>query len=155
MGTRLTMNGFGFCKGMLVVLPLLLVVGCSSGGRHYSALQETLSIEILPNTSKQFVYRLAIPEAMRRPLVQVYDSPKEASQHRQREPLGEPAYRRLKKDTKRAVQVTGYCREGFLELDYRLSYEEMWMRGECREGATEKDRERFAGRDTLSIPEEE
>ncbi|WP_157209893.1 hypothetical protein [Marinimicrobium agarilyticum] len=138
-----------------MLIPLLLLAACSSGGRHYHGFQETLSIEVLPNTSKLFTYRLSMPESMRRPLVQVYESPKEAAQHRRREPLGESAYRQLRADTERAVRVTGYCREGILELDYRLSYEEMWMRGECKEGATEKDRERFAERARLPVPEEE
>lgn len=155
METRVTKNRFGPVKGMAVLIPLLLLAACSSGGRHYHGFQETLSIEVLPNTSKLFVYRLTMPESMRRPLVQVYDSPKEASQHRRREPLGESAYRRLRADAERALRVTGYCREGFLELDYRLSYEEMWMRGECKEGASEKDQERFAERESLPIPREE
>lgn len=154
METRLTQKRFGLVTGMVAFLPLLLAA-CSSGGRHYHGFQETLSIDILPNTSKQFVYRLTMPESMRRPLVQVYDSPKEASQHRRREPLGEDAYRRLRADTERAVRVTGYCREGMLELDYRLSHEEMWMRGECKEGASEQDLERFAERAQLSVPEEQ
>lgn len=137
---------------LALVAGLLLLVGCSSGGRHYGSLKETLSIEILPNTSKQFTYRLTMPDAMRRPLVQVYESSKEAAQHRRREPLGRAAYRDLREDAERAVTATGYCREGFLELDYRLSREEMWFRGECREGATAKDQERFAGRSTLPVP---
>lgn len=155
METRLITKRFGLAKGVAVCLPLLLLAACSSGGRHYHGFQETLSIEVLPNTSKLFVYRLSMPESMRRPLVQVYDSPKEASQHRRREPMGESAYRRLRADTERAVRVTGYCREGMLELDYRLSYEEMWMRGECKEGATEQDQERFAERAELPVPKEE
>ncbi len=148
----------GGCRwwlGVSGVLLSILLVGCSSGGRHYGGLKETLSIDVRPNTSKLFVYQLEAPDGLQRPLVQVYRSPKEVSEHRRREPLGDRAYRQLRSDAERAVALTGYCREGFLELDYRLSRAEMWLRGECREGATEADQTRFAERTELPIPQPE
>lgn len=134
-------------SGLLVAL-----VGCSSSGRHFSSLEETLSIQVMPNTSKLFVYQLTIPEGQRRNLVQVYRSPGEASQHRRTEPMSERSYRYLRQNTERALALTGYCRDGFMELDYRLSREDMWLRGECREGANQSDLNRFADRETLRIP---
>ncbi|WP_341937433.1 hypothetical protein [Marinimicrobium sp. C2-29] len=128
------------------------LMGCSTG-RHFASLDETLSIEVLPNTSKLFVYRLSSPDDRRRNLVEVYRSPGEARQHRTTEPLGDRAHRYLRRNTERALELTGYCREGFLELDYRLSHEQMWLRGECREGATDADIDRFAEQNELKIPE--
>lgn len=130
---------------------MLLTVGCSSG-RNFSGLNESLSVQILPDTSKQFVYSLTAPDMMRRSLVQVYRSPGEASQHRRQEPEGQRTYRQLRSNTERALEDTGFCREGFLELDYRLSRDDLWMRGECREGATPEDVERFSGVDELILP---
>ncbi|UZJ43316.1 hypothetical protein OOT55_11705 [Marinimicrobium sp. C6131] len=149
-------NGRGrWWLGVTGVLIGTLLIGCSSGGRHYGGLKETLSIDLRPNNSKLFVYQLDVPDARQRPLVQVYRSPKDVTEHRRREPLGSREYRQLRSDAERAVTLTGYCREGFLELDYRLSRAEMWLRGECREGATEDDRNRFAERSQLPIPQPE
>lgn len=136
----------------LGALAVVLLVGCSSSGRHFTSLDESLAIQIMPNTSKLFVYSLSAPEGMRRNLVQIYSSPDDASQHRRREPEGERSYRRLRQNAERAVRATGYCREGFLQLDYRMSRDDLWLRGECREGATEEDLERFAGLDELVVP---
>lgn len=132
-----------------------VLLGCTVGGRHHSELQETLSIDIRPNASKLFVYQLRAPEGEHRPLVKVYRTSAQVSEHRRREPLGNREYRQLRRDTERAVTLTGYCREGFLELDYRLSRAEMWYRGECRESATAEDRARFAGQGQLPIPQPE
>ncbi len=48
-----------------VVLVCGLAVACSTPGRSYigSNMQETLETEIMPNTSKMFVYRLELPES--------------------------------------------------------------------------------------------
>lgn len=148
-------GGYRWFPGAVVALVCSALAGCSSGGRHYGGLEETLSIDVRPNTSKLFVYQLEAPDGRQRPLVQVYRSPKEVSEHRRQEPLGDRAYRQLRSDAERAVTLTGYCREGFLELDYRLSRSEMWLRGECREGATEADQARFADRSRLPIPRPE
>jgi len=130
----------------------LLAGGCASSGRNFSELDESLSIQILPDTSKQFIYGLTAPDRMRRSLVQVYRSPGEASQHRRQQPEGQRTYRQLRANTERALADTGFCREGFLELDYRLSRDDLWIRGECREGATPEDIERFSGVDELILP---
>jgi hypothetical protein len=38
---------------------------------------------------------------------------------------------------------TGYCREGYLELGSSIGKRESSIRGECKEGATEEDRQVF------------
>jgi hypothetical protein len=38
---------------------------------------------------------------------------------------------------------TGYCREGYFELDNSIYMSESFIRGECKEGATEEDRQIF------------
>ena len=38
----------------------------------------------------------------------------------------------------------GYCREGYIELDSYFSRGRSYIRGECKEGATEEDRLAFA-----------
>ncbi len=41
------------------------------------------------------------------------------------------------------MQTTGYCRNGFFELYREQTFESFSVRGECREDATDADREQF------------
>lgn len=142
--------------GVAVVLAAILTAGCGLSPVHRASLQESLDIRVLPNTSKLFTYRLVVPESQRRPRVRPYDSVRDAREDRRpREPLGEGAYRELRARAQEVVRQTGYCRDGVLELDYRLSREEMWFRGECREAASEADMERFGEQSELAISETE
>jgi len=135
---------------------VFFLTACSSGGRHYSAMEESLTLEVLPNRSKLFVYRVAAP-AKSPALVQVYHpgNLEAARRQRQAEPLGEAALRKLRRDAERAIELTGYCREGFLELDHRLSRQLLWLKGECRESADAQELERYAQPSQVPIPSPE
>lgn len=145
-------EGYG-CFRLLCGALAVLLTACSSGGRQYSAMEESLTLEVLPNSSKLFVYRLAAP-ADSQSLVQVYHPGNlaAASRQRQTEPLGESALRKLRRDAERAIQLTGYCREGFMELDHRLSHQLLWLKGECRESANAQEAERYAQPSQVAIP---
>lgn len=136
---------------------VLVLAGCATtfgDGRYYTHMQETLDITVRDNGSKQFTYHLRVPEGERPPLVRVQRG------------LGEPrvrgnpgvdpdrrAHERLESNTERALRLTGYCRNGYLRLDKRVSRFHLWLRGECRDGASAEDRERFAGREMLEVRE--
>lgn len=133
--------------GMLV-LALVLAGGCSSAGRGFPDMDQQLSVQIWPNDSKEFVYRLSSDYAPRIDL---------SRSGRQAPPANLPsdrAYRQLQRNVDLALAHTGFCREGYLELDRRLGRSLMWIRGECREGATEDDRTRFGERAELPLPED-
>ncbi|MEN8205481.1 MAG: hypothetical protein ABFS24_05660 [Pseudomonadota bacterium] len=44
---------------------------------------------------------------------------------------------------------TGYCREGYIVLGSSIGRGRSFIRGECKEGATEDDREKFANSDNV------
>jgi len=44
----------------------------------------------------------------------------------------------------KTLDMTGYCREGFMELSRIIEVGRGEIRGECNEGATDEDRERFS-----------
>ena len=44
---------------------------------------------------------------------------------------------------KSKLEKSGYCREGYIELDSYFGRGELQIRGECEEGATEEDRVKF------------
>ncbi len=136
----------------LTVLLACSLAGCAlgGGGRHFSHMDETLDINILPDSSKQFVYRLQLQGRPEPDNPRVHRSP--ADRNYSQRGMVEPTdanYRRLQQNAERAVARAGYCRRGYMELDYRLSYHQLWLRGECREGASAEDLERFGDVQTL------
>jgi hypothetical protein len=49
------------------------------------------------------------------------------------------------------VKRMGYCREGFLEIDSSVSRYNLWIKGECKEGATDEDIKKFGTKQTLPV----
>ncbi|MFB2732623.1 hypothetical protein [Shewanella mangrovisoli] len=44
----------------------------------------------------------------------------------------------------KTLEMTGYCREGYFELSRNIESGRGEIRGECKEGATEEDKQKFA-----------
>lgn len=119
---------------------------CSSPGRSYvkSEMVETLEVEIRPDTSKMFVYRLRWPEALIPNHIRVENG---NGSSRPIEDggvsIGRGTYERLLRNATYVVEHAGYCHEGFLELDRSISRYHLWIKGECKEGATAADQQKF------------
>jgi hypothetical protein len=130
----------------------LACAACSTADRHFTQMEESLAITIMPDSSKQFIYRLNLP-AGAPPDPLVVPRRTDGPSHRPAQP-DRRAYQRLRENVDLALARTGYCRAGYLELDRRLATHTLWLRGECREGATDEDMENFGGRDTLPLTQE-
>jgi hypothetical protein len=131
-----------------------LLIACSTPGRSYtdSKLQETLEIEILPNTSKMFVYRLQLPEDKMPNGVRIERGGfQRIDDERGGIAIGSSTPKRLLENAGYVVERMGYCREGFLEIDSSVSQYNLWMKGECKEGATEDDKKKFGTKQTLPV----
>lgn len=128
-------------RGMLALSLALLLSACSSVP-NYGSIPESLSIDVLPNTTKQFVYRVGLPAAAEAKM------PSHVPAGR---PPGKRDYRKLQNRTAFVVAATGYCRSGYIQLDFRLSNQVQWIRGECREAASEVDIEAFGEKKQLSL----
>ncbi len=114
--------------------------GCSSVP-SYGEVPQSLTIHILANSSKQFTYRLGqAAEMSPRALVQ---SPRYVPDRRD--------YEKLQRRTAYVVAATGYCRTGYMELDFRLNMQQQWLRGECKESASEADIKHFANQSRVSL----
>lgn len=140
--------------GLLLTLLLGLLLACSAPpGRNYTdaGLQETLETEILPNSSKMFVYRLRLPQEAMPSHVRIAEGPRRARPGVGGIEINRNTSRRLEENTAHVVATLGYCREGFLRLDQSISPYHLWVRGECREGATPEDRQRFGQKNTLTV----
>ncbi|UTF61699.1 hypothetical protein [Gilvimarinus sp. DA14] len=134
------MNKANLKRLMLMAVLGAALAGCSSTP-SYGDLPETLSVRILPNSSKQFIYRVGLSPEMDRK-ANIRRGPTRAPDKRD--------YKKLKARTGYVVAATGYCRDGFLELDFRLSNYVQWLRGECREGASADDMQAYG--DITSLP---
>ena len=138
-------------SGFLLILSLL--VACNTTGRSYTdtSLVETLEIEIMPNTSKMFVYRLRMPEGRMGDGVQVERGGFMSGGGRSGISINSSTPRRLQENAGYVVEKMGYCREGFLEIDSSIAPYNLWMKGECKEGATEDDKKKFGTKQTLPV----
>ena len=139
----------------LLILAALLILGCSTNnGRSYvdTKMAETLEVEILPNTSKMFTYRLRWPEAQVPSHIKVArgDNKPDRSFARGGVDMGRDTYDRLITNTTYVVERAGYCREGFFELDRSISRYHLWVRGECKDAATEADQQKFGAKQILT-----
>lgn len=132
---------------------IVLLVGCSANGRHYVAteMNETLEVEILSNDSKMFTYRLRWPDDQIPTHVQISRDGRDGRRDFYEGGInpGRNTAQRLSQNVAYVVSTSGYCREGYLELDRSISRYHLWLRGECRESASLEDRERFPGQLSL------
>jgi len=139
-----------FIRVFGIVLMCGLITACSTPGRSYtgSTMQETLEIEILPNTSKMFVYRLQAPENTN---VRIERSGFQRSDDVRGIAVSGATQKRLVENAAYVVQHMGYCREGFLEIDSSASQYNLWLKGECKDGASEDDKKKFGTKQILPV----
>lgn len=133
---------------ILAVLLLLPVLGCSSGPAWQApAARESLIPEIHADGTKFFVFQRDYLRADREPGFMPSDVGV------QRRPP-EPGIRIGEFDVEQRLTLimltTGYCREGFFELYREQTFQSFSVRGECREGANDADRETFQQAITLN-----
>lgn len=122
---------------------VLILTACSTLTANDA--QRSLDITLLPDGSKQFVYRIAFRRDTRGDPRIAGSMQSDAMRRSSRRTPGERDYKALQRNTGETVAAAGYCHNGYLELDYRLSVNVFWLRGECREAATVADIERFEG----------
>ncbi|RYY04786.1 MAG: hypothetical protein EOO53_00230 [Gammaproteobacteria bacterium] len=132
-----------------------LLAACGTTGRSYTdgKLAETLEIEILPNTSKMFVYRLKAPDDQM-PNVRIERGGFGGGGDgggRGGVALSGSTPKRLLENAGYVVEHMGYCREGFLEIDSSASQFNLWVKGECKEGATEDDVKKFGSKQIIPV----
>lgn len=118
-------------KNLLWLPVLLVMVGCGNNMSKMQGVDEIFETEILDNDTKFFTFRL---------IRRTPPSPGVMSAGRPGDDLT-MAY--LEARLEANLAENGYCRDGYLELDSSLAISQTFIRGECREAATEADRQRF------------
>ena len=147
--------GDGCLRRLAQVLWLTLLAfcyGCAGPGENYikSDMAETLEIEILPNTSKMFVYRLRSSQGDAPAGAFIARTPNDRRPEQPGVRVNRNTPERLLENAQFVVAKLGYCREGFFEVDRNLSPYNLWLKGECKEGASDDDKQKFGSAQTLT-----
>jgi len=142
-------------RGSMVLVVALLLISCSANnGRSYveTEMTETLEVEILPNTSKMFTYRLRWPEDHIPTHINIARGGNNPGQEFAQGGVnvGRDTHERLLVNAGYVVEHAGYCRDGFFELDRSISRYHLWVRGECKDGASAADQQAFGTKQTLT-----
>lgn len=143
-------QNFSVVKQLLVVFGLsVLLIACATPGRSFTGrgLTETVETQILPDTTKMFEYRLqaaSLPDHVR--VVTPGQRPQQTGGVANHKSLI-----KLEENAAFAVNHLGYCKEGYLRIDYRMSQQGLWLKGECKEGATAADLAHFGSKNRFDI----
>lgn len=142
---------------VLLLIAFIIASGCAShkpdAGDFKNRVKDRFKTDIRSNGIKLFTYKakLEMPD----------DSNTELA-HRER--INQLKKQSRSKNTKRSIytpdlsdwteqielglsktlDMTGYCREGFMELSRMIEVGRAEIRGECNEGATDEDRAKFS-----------
>lgn len=151
---------------LFVPLVLAFVCGCSSNQKNEKP-QGFLATQITDDGSKQFVYTIDLPETQRQgKRGKGNGRPGNVAGHMQGSSnrgvsagvsagmgggsngggagRGQQGKASLLNDALEAeLKKTGYCRQGFMELDRMMQPSHTFIKGECVETASTNDREAF------------
>jgi hypothetical protein len=133
-----TTNPKNFCTVGVLTLAVLLLTACASDTDVFSARSEKFTTRIYANGLKQFQLAYEKPVLSEQ---QRNASMNGMHHNHTREKLAEEIIKRLELKLKE----TGYCRQGYiLSREFStLSLEDLVIKGECVEGATDADRKAF------------
>jgi hypothetical protein len=131
-----------------IITASILMTACSSQSSR-SEPEEIFTTTITDDGSKIFVYTLISPKAANRP-----QKGRDGSGRGGRGGKGGGGKRmaganqadlskKLEKGLDEKLATTGFCREGYLELDHYQSRGQSSIRGECHDPASAEDRVKF------------
>ncbi len=141
------------CRIMSIVLALffaVMVAGCSNALIN-TDVPRALNINILADGSKQFVYLLGHNDVDARMKPRVMRGSRKTQPAILKRVPSKHDYQKLQRHTAKIVLEVNYCRDGYLELDYRMTTTVIWLRGECRETATKVDLKHFGGMSNIPL----
>ncbi|MBM7070476.1 hypothetical protein JQC92_00210 [Shewanella sp. 202IG2-18] len=139
-------------KALLLVIVAALIAGCSSTKTAEEQteslrgrVKDSFSTEVKDNGLKLFTYKawkVRAQNALVHPLPHENRISNRKKSRRQLKKEYE-AYKKREKDWELAVELglertlkqTGYCKNGFYELNRTVLHETVEIRGECKEGA--------------------
>ena len=132
---------------VLMLFVFLFLSGCASNQRKNSEVNEILATNIESNGLKLFSYSLtmSMPQKGKGRGGRTGRDKSgggggaKLDHESQKNRMKEMVYEKLEL----MLTDTGYCREGYIVLDRYFERGNSQIRGECKEGATENDRNKF------------
>lgn len=136
---------------LISLMAVLLTLAACGGHSLRSDETETFSTRILDNGSKLFSYQLDTPsDSAARPTL-VFDA------NENTDPNTPPDMAPYSADDEKAriesrvlalmddkLKASGYCRDGYVVSERSIGFRRSVVSGECRETATDEDRNQFA-----------
>jgi hypothetical protein len=111
-----------------IILSAVLCLAACAGVRPAPTPSDEFSTEITTNGTKFFTYVRHVP----RGTAESY-----------RDSSGTKSDKTLDAAVQAKLDTTAYCRDGYLTLERYLANGIARIRGECRDGASDSDREKF------------
>ncbi|MGL4578876.1 MAG: hypothetical protein ACRCVV_02255 [Shewanella sp.] len=143
----------------LTLLSCVCLMACSSTidpAQLAGTLKDKLSTHIAADGLKLFTYQARLMdnrprshelrESMTADYPQRYPSQDPRQQQRQYQEQAailELWEKQVELGLNKTLEMTQYCREGYFELSRNISEDKGEIRGECKEGANEADRQKF------------
>lgn len=150
----------------LTLLSCFTLLACSSGpidpAEFAGKFRDKLTTDIRADGLKLFTYQAGFVEEYSRDVTERplrHGEPQlRPEEHRRQVPQDPREQRRLHQaqadaleiwgrqvelGLEKTLEMTGYCREGYFELSRVIESDRGEIRGECKEGATEEDQQKF------------
>lgn len=133
-----------FGRRLFLLFTAFWLAACSGHSSLPSNVSETFTTVIHDNGTKVFAYNLALGQEIS--ALSALDYQQGFTDGRRLyspEELVKRNRRRLKSRLNSLLEDNNFCREGFITLQQYAGYATASLRGECREGASDEDRQRF------------
>ncbi|MGX9462463.1 hypothetical protein ACWXWU_14685 [Shewanella sp. A14] len=144
-------------KISLVICSMILLSACSARDpdpmEFAGQFRDSFSTQMKGNGIKLFVYKAKLATALDRSIPGVprdinarrskQDAQSYLEAQRNADERLELWNRQVDLGLKKTIEMSGYCKDGFIELSRYVEAERGEIRGECKDGATAEDIEKF------------
>ncbi|WP_076415392.1 hypothetical protein [Shewanella sp. UCD-KL12] len=141
-------------KTLYVTAFLIAISGCAASKKEVAdfdvKVKDKFKTDIRTNGIKLFTYqaKLAAPDDIKTQLphqerISQVNRSRRANSKRYEVDLSDWTAQ-IELGLNKTLDMTGYCREGYLELSRIIEVGRGEIRGECNEGATDEDRSKFS-----------
>ncbi|MCL1039743.1 hypothetical protein L2750_21795 [Shewanella submarina] len=130
----------------LLLLMSALLSGCSSSPspeKYAGKIRDQLTTDIKDNGLKLFTYRASLAMMPTLSRAQPQSKREAIKMARQMQQAREDFEEQFDLGLARTLEMTGYCRDGYLELFRMVEADRGELKGECNEGASDSDMTRF------------
>lgn len=121
---------------IMVSLAVTLFFAACSSQKPIPGMKDSFQTEIAPNGAKRFTFTV---ERKRRDILVPIEANSDSQRRMQRQPIRRGSSRRVEEYFDWALEQkmleTGFCEQGYFEIERTISEYGGEVRGECREGA--------------------